>query len=50
VVACVLCLIGLLMTLIGGSLFVPQPIASYSSFVAGIIHVAHERGATPAGK
>jgi len=48
--ACVLCLIGLQMTLSGGSLFVPRPIASSGSFDAGIIHVVHERGATPAGK
>jgi polyisoprenyl-phosphate glycosyltransferase len=35
--ACVLCLIGLLMTLTGGVLFLPQPIASYRSFIAAIL-------------
>jgi polyisoprenyl-phosphate glycosyltransferase len=39
--ACVLCLIGLLMTLTGGVLFLPQPIASYRSFIAAIVQPAH---------
>ena len=40
--AFVLCLIGLLMTLTGGVLFLPQPIASYHSFIATIVHSTRE--------
>lgn len=35
--ACMLALIGLMMTLTGGVLFLPQPIAAYRSFIAAIV-------------
>lgn len=44
--ACVLCLIGLLMTLTGSVLFLPQPIASYQSFIATIVLPTRQPDAT----
>jgi len=44
--ACLLCLVGLLMTLTGGVLFLPKPIDSHQSFIAVTAQSTREDGRT----
>ncbi len=46
-IACMLGLIGLLTTLTGGFLFLPQPISAYQSFIAAIVSSERPRAETP---